>query len=244
MDKTISRLKEIVAENNHIVAFTGAGISSESGIPTYRGVGGLWTKYDPSIYADINYFLKDPSYYWNFFKDVRYPMLRKANPNVAHYALVDLERQGKIDCVITQNIDGLHHLAGQSNVIELHGNTKKIVCMVCKKNFQIDEVYRNLDKELPPKCSCGGILRPDVVFFGEQLPVKALTCAENAAKNCEVFMVFGSSLLVYPAAQLPLIAKRNEAILIIINIDTTPMDEIADINIHKSASQVLSEIIN
>jgi NAD-dependent deacetylase len=116
--------------------------------------------------------------------------------------------------------------------------------MICKKTFSIDEVYKNLDKELPPKCSCGGILRPDVVFFGEPLPREALAFAENAAKNCEVFMVLGSSLLVYPAAQLPLIAKRNEAILIIINIDTTPMDEIADINIHESASQVLSEVIN
>ena len=121
---------------------------------------------------------------------------------------------------------------------------KKIICMVCKKNYSIDEVYKNLDKELPPRCSCGGILRPDVVFFGEMLPRKALTYAENAAKNCEVFMVLGSSLLVYPAAHLPLIAKRNGVILIIINIDITPMDEIADINIHKSASQVLSEIIN
>jgi NAD-dependent deacetylase len=242
MDKQISELKKIVTNSKQLIAFTVAGLSTESGIPTYRGAGGLWTKYDPAIYADINYFLQDSSYYWNFFREVRHPIIKKAKPNAAHYALVELEKQGKLRQVITQNIDGLHQMAGQSNVIELHGNTRKILCMECDKVFSMDKVYRRLEKEFPPKCTCGGRLKPNVVFFGEALPEKVLIEADYAAQNCDIFLVVGSSLVVYPAASIPKIAKRNGAILVIINVDSTPLDDIADLVIHESASKVLSRM--
>jgi NAD-dependent deacetylase len=243
VDEKIKKLKYLLDKAKKLVAFTGAGISSESGISTYRGAGGLWSKYDPSIYANINYFLQDSSYYWNFYRDERYPVLKKAKPNAAHYALVELEKQEKLYRVITQNIDGLHQMAGQSYVIELHGNSRKILCMKCDKAFTMDEVYKLLERELPPRCSCGGNLRPDVIFFGESLPQHALEEANIAARNCDMFLVLGSSLVVYPAAGLPEIAKMAGAKLAIINIDPTPLDNIADVVIHESASKILSQLI-
>ena len=243
MDEMISKLKKFIAKSDQIVAFTGAGFSAESGISTFRGAGGLWSKYDPSIYADINFFIKDPSYYWSFFKDERYPVIKKAKPNVGHYALVELEKRGKLYRVITQNIDGLHQMAGSSDVIELHGNTRKIFCMSCDKTYSIDETYNLLKKELPPRCSCGGLLKPGTVLFGEPLPEVALDMANLAARNCDMFLVLGSSLVVYPAAAFPEIAKKSGAILVIVNIDPTPLDDLADIVINNSTSKVLSKVI-
>ncbi len=243
MDEMISKLKKFIAKSDQIVAFTGAGFSAESGISTFRGAGGLWSKYDPSIYADINFFIKDPSYYWNFFKDERYPVIKKAKPNVGHYALVELEKRGKLYRVITQNIDGLHQMAGSSDVIELHGNTRKIFCMSCDKTYSIDETYNLLKKKLPPRCSCGGLLKPGTVLFGEPLPEVALDMANLAARNCDMFLVLGSSLVVYPAAAFPEIAKKSGAILVIVNIDSTPLDDLADIVINNSTSKVLSKVI-
>jgi len=242
MDEKISELKKIIATSDQIVAFTGAGFSAESGISTFRGAGGLWSKYDPDIYANINIFMQDSTYYWNFFKDERYPVIKKAKPNDGHYVLVELEKLGKLYRVITQNIDGLHQEAGNSDVIELHGTTRKINCLSCGKNYTMDETYKKLQKELPPKCNCGGNLKTGTVLFGEPLPQVALEMAKLAATNCDLFLVLGSSLVVYPAASMPRIAKKNGAALVIINIDPTPMDEMADIVINKSASKVLSAV--
>jgi len=244
MDGKISKLKKMVATSDQIVVFTGAGFSAESGISTFRGAGGLWSKYDPSIYADINYFIRDPSYYWSFFRDERYPVIKKAKPNDGHNALVELEKRGKIYRIITQNIDGLHQVAGSSDVIELHGNTRKILCTRCDETYNMDEAYERLQKELPPRCSCGAVLKPSTVLFGEPLPQYALDMATLAARNCDMFLVLGSSLVVYPAASMPRIAKKNGAILVIINIDPTPMDNIADIVINESASKVLSAVVD
>ncbi len=243
MDELISKLKKLVSTSDKIVAFTGAGFSAESGISTFRGAGGLWSKYDPSIYADINYFVKDPSYYWSFIRDERYPVLKKAKPNDGHYALVELEKRGMLYRVITQNIDGFHQIAGSSDVIELHGNSRNVFCMECDKTYTMEEVNKKLEEELPPRCSCGGILKPDTVLFGEPLPQYALDMATLAAKNCDMFLVLGSSLVVYPAASMPRIAKKNDASLVIINIDPTPLDNIADIVINESASKVLSTVV-
>ena len=244
MDNLIEKLKDIFANSTHLIAFTGAGLSAESGIPTYRGAGGLWTKYDPGIYANINYFLEDPSYYWNFFREERYPVIKQAKPNVAHYSLVKWEKEGKLSHVITQNIDGLHQKAGQSNVIELHGNTREIVCMDCNKIFSMEEVYKLLEYEFPPKCSiCQGLLRPNTVFFGEPLLQKKLNEAMQLALKCDLFLVLGSSLVVSPAAQIPKIAKDGGAALVIINVDKTPLDDISDLVIHDKVSKVLSKII-
>ena len=243
MDDTVSELKKIITTSDQIVAFTGAGFSAESGISTFRGAGGLWSKYDPNIYANIDIFMQDSTYYWNFFIDERYPVIKKAKPNDGHYALVELEKRGKLYCVITQNIDGLHQEAGQSDVIELHGNTRKIYCLSCGKTYSMDEIYEKLKKELPPKCSCRGNLKPGTVLFGESLPQHALEMARLAAENCDLFLVLGSSLVVYPAASMPRIAKKKGATLAIINIDPTPLDGTADIVINDSASKVLSKLI-
>ena len=243
MKETISKLKKFVSTSDQIVAFTGAGFSAESGISTFRGAGGLWSKYDPSIYADINVFMQDSTYYWNFFRDERYPVIKKAKPNDGHYALVELEKRGKLYRVITQNIDGLHRVAGQSDVIELHGNTRKVNCLNCDKTYTMDEAYKILQKDLPPRCSCGGVLKPGTILFGEPLPQVALDMAMLASKNCDMFLVLGSSLVVYPAASMPKIAKRNGATLVIINIDPTPLDDTADLVINGSASKVLSALI-
>jgi len=243
MDEAISRLKKIVDSSDKIVAFTGAGFSAESGISTFRGAGGLWSKYDPNIYANIDIFMQDSTYYWSFFRDERYPVIKKAKPNAGHYALVDLEKRGKIYRVITQNIDGLHQVAGSSDVIELHGNTRKINCLSCSKTYTMDETYELLQRELPPKCSCGGNLKPGTVLFGEPLPQAALDMAMLASKNCDMFLVLGSSLVVYPAASMPSLAKKSGAVLVIVNIDPTPLDNTADLVIRESASKVLSRLI-
>jgi NAD-dependent deacetylase len=244
MDELISKLKKLVSTSDQIVAFTGAGFSAESGISTFRGAGGLWSKYDPSIYADINCFIQDPTYYWSFFRDERYPVIKKAKPNNGHYALVELEKRGKLYRIITQNIDGLHQVAGSSDVIELHGNTRKIFCTSCDKTYSMDEVYEQLKKELPPRCFCGAVLKPGTVLFGEPLPQMALDMAKLASQNCDMFLVLGSSLVVYPAASMPRFAKKNGAALVIINIDPTPLDNLADIVIHESASKVLTAVID
>ena len=239
----IDKLKEIVSTARRIVAFTGAGISTESGIPTYRGDDGVWHKYDPNKYANIHNFLKDPEYYWNFFKEVRYPVIKKAKPNKAHIALASLEENGKLEAVITQNIDGLHQLAGSKMVLELHGNTRHISCLNCKKQHTMDEVYNRLETQLPPLCSeCGGILKPEVVFFGESLPVTVLEEAVKITNECDLFFTIGSSLVVQPAASLPLMAKEKGANLVIINKDATPLDTFADIVFHTTASEVLDKI--
>ena len=244
LSNAYDELKKIVANAKQLVAFTGAGLSAESGIPTYRGAGGLWTKYDPSKYADINYFMKDPVYYWCFFRDVRYPLLKQAQPNPAHHALVALEKQGKLTTLITQNIDGLHQLAGQSHVIELHGNTKRFRCMTCDKRFSMDEIVHRFKDEFPPRCSCKGSLRPDTIFFGEALSSQALHKAIESTQHCDVFLVIGSSLVVTPAAQLPVLAKDQGAKLVIINIDKTPIDDLAQLVIHESASTVLFNVVD
>ena len=237
-------LQRLCSRSARLVAFTGAGISAESGIPTYRGAGGVWHKYDPAKYADIGQFLEDPSYYWNFFKDVRYPALRRAEPNAAHRALARLEERGTLRAVITQNIDGLHQAAGSRRVLELHGNTTRIRCMNCGVTYGMDEVYTQIGTRLPPLCSaCDGPLKPDVVFFGEALPGDVLEEAAAESRGCDLLLVVGSSLVVHPAASLPVMAKDGGARLVIVNRDPTPLDPLADLVIHAAASEVLERLV-
>lgn len=238
---SMQELKQMIAGAGRIVAFTGAGISAESGIPTYRGSDGVWNKYDPNKYANVNYFFQDPSYYWNFFKEARYSVLKAAEPNAGHKALARLEHAGRLAAVITQNIDGLHQAAGCKNVLELHGNTRTIGCLDCGTDYGIDAVYEQLETELPPKCrQCGGTLKPRVVMFGESLPVDILERATEESGKCDLFISVGSSLVVQPAASMPAIAKRAGASLVIVNQDPTPLDDRADLVIRESASSVLS----
>jgi len=244
MNNQVEQLAAMIRNASRIVAFTGAGISAESGIPTYRGEGGLWNKYDPTVYAHIDYFMKDPTLYWSFFHDARYDILRKAQPNPAHVALANLENAGKLKAVITQNIDGLHQLAGSRHVLELHGTTRDIYCLQCGKHYGIDELHEMLLRNNPPPCTnCAGMLRPAVVFFGESLPEDVLEEATDEAAKSDLMLAIGSSLVVYPAAWLPERAKRSGAKLAIINRDPTPLDEIADLVINASAADVLASAL-
>lgn len=242
--ETSSRtLQGLIEEAAHVVAFTGAGISAESGIPTYRGDDGLWNKYDPDRFANIDYFHSDPAYYWNFFKEVRYPVISRAQPNQAHLALARLEQSGVLKAVITQNIDGLHQAAGSRNVLELHGNTRRIICLSCGDALDMDAVFDMLSDQLPPRCpACKGTLKPDVVFFGESLPTDILESSVALAKVCDLLVVIGSSLVVQPAAALPVMAKGNGAKVVIINRDPTPLDSLADLVFHDSATNVFSQL--
>ena len=231
-------------KSKYTVIFTGAGISSESGIPTYRGEDGLWKKYDPNLYANISHFNQNPAYYWNFFKDVRYPLLKNAKPNQGHLALAEMESAVKLKTVITQKIDGLHQEAGSSSVIELHGTTRVIYCVNCSEEYSLDNVFARLETEIPPLClECQGNLRPDVVFFGESLDSQVLNSAYQEARSCDYLLVVGSSLVVYPASHIPLYAKQAGAALAIINKEPTPFDDLADYVIHEEAGKVLPRIV-
>ncbi|NNE71066.1 MAG: NAD-dependent deacylase [Rhodothermales bacterium] len=237
----LDRLKTLVEGARSAVAFTGAGISADSGIPTYRGNDGLWTKYDPAKYADINYFRRDPEYYWRFFQEVRYHVLSRAQPNEGHLALSTMEQRGKLTALITQNIDGLHQRAGSQRVIELHGNSRRFPCVDCGTVDTLEEVFARLDVEFPPCCtSCGGSLRPGVVFFGEMLPPGAMEESTEAASACDLFLAIGSSLVVTPASSLPVIAKEHGARLVLINNEPTALDGMADLVMREGASEVLS----
>ncbi|MEJ2037374.1 MAG: Sir2 family NAD-dependent protein deacetylase [Desulfosarcinaceae bacterium] len=234
-------LETLIAGAAHMVAFTGAGISAESGIPTYRGDDGLWNKYDPAKFADIDHFHADPSCYWRFFREVRYPLIAGAKPNPAHLALANLEQKGPLRAVITQNIDGLHQAAGSRRVLELHGNTRRIICLNCGKVYAMNEVFAMLDRALPPVCAgCRGALKPDVVFFGERLPLDVLEASAREVSACDLLVVIGSSLVVQPAATLPLKAKEAGARIVIVNRDPTPLDGLAHMIFRENAAKVFA----
>jgi NAD-dependent protein deacetylase/lipoamidase len=240
----IGRAAGLLRGAKRMVAFTGAGISADSGIPTYRGAGGLWSKYDPEKYANIDYFRRDPTYYWRFFRDVRHPVLDAARPNEAHAALAHLESSGRLDTVITQNIDGLHQEAGSERVLELHGNTRRFLCQQCAAVFGLDVTWERLQAALPPTCpDCGGGLRPDVVLFGEMLPEAVLRQAVEAARSADVILVVGSSLVVQPAAGLPVLTMEHGGRLIIVNVGETPLDRVATIKIDAGAAEVLPQLV-
>lgn len=234
-------LSAILREARRVVAFTGAGASAASGVPTYRGAGGSWTRYDPAKYASIDYFREDPTYYWRFFRDERYPALASAGPNAVHHALAALERSGRLGALVTQNIDGLHQAAGSRRVLELHGNSRRFPCESCGAVHDLETVRPLVDRAVPPRCpACGSAaLRPDVVLFGEALPMDVLAEAARAMDEADLALVVGSSLVVHPAAGLPLRAVRAGARLVIANMDPTPLDGLAALVIRAPADQVL-----
>ena len=234
-------LAELLADRPRAVALTGAGASAASGVPTYRGAGGSWSRYDPAKYASIDYFRENPEYYWQFFRDERYPALSSARPNPVHHCLAAFERQGRLSAVVTQNIDGLHQAAGSERVLELHGNSHRFRCEHCAANHRADVVRSLLDDAIPPMCpQCGQpSLRPDVVLFGEALPVAVLAEAVEEMAKTGLVIVVGSSLVVEPAASLPLEALRRGAKLAILNVDPTPLDALASLLIREPADHVL-----
>jgi len=243
--KIISKAAELVQSASAIVAFTGAGISTPSGIPDFRSdKSGLWEKHDPMAVASIYGFRQNPQ---GFFDWVR-PLAEKtvqAKPNPAHLALVELERMGKLDSIITQNIDMLHSRAGNTNVYELHGHMREATCIHCFTKYEGEQVLADvLATGNVPKCSkCGGVIKPDVILFGEQLPYKQVQLSKNAARKCDLMIVIGSSLEVYPASELPVLAHRNNAKVIIINLEPTPLDKLADVIIRDNVADVLPAIV-
>ena len=221
-----------------IVFVTGAGISQESGIPTFRGKDGYWRKYDPMQLATINAFNQNPNLVWEWYEDRRRNILA-AHPNKGHLAISDLARYKDV-IVLTQNIDGLHQRAGSKQVLELHGSIIRIKCTVC--DFK-DNITNNFT-ELPPRCKCGKILRPDVVWFGEALPQDIWQDAISHAKKCDVMIIAGTSLAVSPANTLPIFAKQNGAVLIEVNPEETIMSESMDLSLRETSASALPHLIS
>ncbi len=241
MSEKIETLAKFIVKSSCNVALTGAGISTPSGIRDFRGTDGLWKIVNPEKF-EINYFNENPDEVWELFN--RYFMFEnKISPNAAHIVLAELEKMGMLCTVITQNIDGLHQSAGSGNVIELHGSLKNAICTVCKKKYDLRglaERYNNA-----PKCeSCGGILKPDIVFFGEPLDDKVLRKATDYSSRAEIMLIIGSSLSVSPANYLPLYAKRNGSKIVIINDTPGENDHMADIIIRGRVEMVLPELLN
>jgi len=220
-----------------IVFVTGAGISQESGIPTFRDKYGLWRKYDPMQLATIDAFFDNPKLVWEWYEERRKNILN-AQPNTGHTSIAQLEKYKEV-VVLTQNIDGLHQRAGSTNVLELHGSIIRIKCTVC--NFK-DEITTSFE-DLPPSCSCGNILRPDVVWFGESLPQDVWHRAIVHASSCDVMIIAGTSLAVSPANSLPVYAKQNNSLLIEVNPEETVMSSEMDLSIKDASAKALPKLI-
>ncbi|BDR91934.1 NAD-dependent deacetylase [Vulcanisaeta souniana JCM 11219] len=240
--ENVERAADILVNAHHAIAFTGAGISTESGIPDFRGPQGLWRQYNPEI-ATIDYFLQHPKEFWLFYR-MRLSTLFTAKPNRAHIALAELEKMGIIKTIITQNIDGLHQAAGSNNVIELHGTMRRAVCLACGHTYPMDAVIKKIDSgQVPPLCDgCGGILKPDTVLFGES--VKDFERARELALMSDAVLVVGSSLSVYPAAYIPLFVKEMGGKVIIVNMEPTELDYIADVIIQCKAGDAMSLLLD
>lgn len=245
----IDRVAELICRAERLVVFTGAGVSTESGIPDFRSPGGVWDRFDPEEFTYQNFVgsVEGRRKYWELGRHI-YPVIQRAEPNAAHYAIAEFDRLGRLDCVITQNIDNLHQRAGlpAEKVIELHGNATRARCLSCGREYTRGEVHGWLEggveiPECPPPC--GGIIKPHTVMFGEAMPVRETLEAERRAKRADLFIVVGSSLVVYPAAMMPLYAKQAGAALVIVNLTETPHDPYADVLLPGKAGPVMEQIL-
>jgi len=239
---SIEKLKAIIEESNNIVFFGGAGVSTESNIPDFRSSIGIYTtesnlKYPPEMILSHSFFIRHPEDFFDFYKNKM--IYKDAKPNDAHIALAELEKRGKLKAVITQNIDGLHQMAGSKNVLELHGSVYRNYCMKCHKSFDLDYI---LESKGVPRCDeCNGIVRPDVVLYEESLDMGLLNRAIEYIRNADVLIVGGTSLVVYPAAGL--IEYYNGNKLILINKSPTPYDYIATLTFNDSIGKVLKQVV-
>jgi NAD-dependent deacetylase len=240
----IERAAELLGRARRGLVFTGAGVSTESGIRDFRGPNGLWKQYDPYKTADIRYFMEDPTRYWTISRE-RWRTYKQAHPNPGHYAIAAMEEAGLVSAVVTQNTDGLHAEAGSRTVIELHGNGREVVCLDCGGREPRTEVQARLEAEMPPRCKLcgGGFIKPAVVFFGEALPPGALADAYARAAAADLVLVVGSSLQVYPAADIPMAGVRAGAPLVIVNEERTPFDELAQAVIRAKSGEVLPVLL-
>jgi len=238
----IQAAAKLITNSKRAFAFTGAGISVESGIPSFRGEDGLWEKYDP-IFLDINYFKENPEQSWKLNYQVFYKFFNKSKPNLAHQILAKMEESNFIQGIITQNIDSLHHQAGSKNIYEFHGNSRNLICIDCKSKTKFQkEILENI----PPYCNkCGGILKPDYIFFGEPIPEPARTMSFNEAELCDLLIVIGTTGEVQPAAHIPYIAKRNGADIVEINIKPSLYTEdISDLYLEGKATEIMEKLYN
>ncbi|NWF94429.1 MAG: NAD-dependent deacylase [Syntrophaceae bacterium] len=238
----IERAAKDILQSKKTIAFTGAGISVESGIPDFRSAQGLWQKYDPEEYAHIHAFYANPDKVWLMLKDM-FSLIISARPNPAHIGLAELERMGLLSSVITQNVDGLHQAAGSSKVIEFHGSHRTLTCLKCSN--RVDGTTLTLD-DLPARCPrCSSLLKPDVVFFGEPIPWDAQIASFEESQSCTAVLVIGTSAVVYPAASIPFTAKERGATVIEINTEPTPLTgQISDYLICGPAGKIIPAIVD
>lgn len=236
-------LNNLIKNSNNIVFFGGAGVSTESNIPDFRSSSGLYNKsnanfnYPPEVMLSHSFFIKHPELFFDFYKTKM--VFKEAKPNDAHYFLAKLEQMGKLKCIITQNIDGLHQMAGSKNVLELHGSIHRNYCMKCGKSFSLDSII-NTTSSIPTCDTCGGIIKPDVVLYEESLDMNTLNSAVDYIKNADVLIVGGTSLVVYPAAGLIDYYKGNK--LVLINKSSTPYDNMANLVINDSIGNTLNDL--
>ncbi len=248
MDSGLLKGAEMIHGAKRILVFTGAGLSTESGIPDFRSPGGIWEKYDPSDFY-FQKFISDPGArekYWDMSSEF-YTTMKRARPNKAHMAVKALEDAGKLSAIVTQNIDNLHRQAGNNpdNIIEIHGTAFLVTCLDCDAPYDRDVIEQRLREGIKaPSCDhCGGILKPATVSFGQSMPEEKMARSFREAETCDLCMVLGSSLVVQPAASVPEHAARNGAPLIIINRDPTPLDGIADLVINMSLTAALENMV-
>ena len=229
-----------IASRGNCVALTGAGISVESGVPAFRGAQGLWDRFDPMEYATIGAFRKDPGKVWRMPAEM-IEILGRAAPNPAHRGIAELESLGLLRSVITQNVDGLHQAAGSRGVVEFHGSARELVCLFCPNRYPTRE---KVLEGIPPRCGCGAILKPDIIFFGEQIPRAAMETAESEAEAAAVLLVVGTSAEVTPACGIPLLARRQGALIVEINPEETVLTRsISDAHLRESAGTALPKIL-
>jgi NAD-dependent deacetylase len=243
----IEQLRSVIEASQRGVVFTGAGISTESGIPDFRSPGGIWTKYQPIDFGDFmaSEEMRRESWRRKFASDA---VMSKAKPNKGHLAVAQLVRSGKASSVVTQNIDGLHQLSGVpgDQIIELHGNATYAACLDCGKRYELDDIRKVFERdETLPVCDyCNGIIKTATISFGQAMPMAEMRAAEAETLACDLFLSIGSSLVVYPAAAFPELAKRNGARLVILNRDPTPLDGIADLVLNTEIGPTLTAVVD
>jgi len=234
------RLLSVLKKANSVAVFTGAGISAESGVPTFRGEDGLWKKFRPEELASLDAFMRNPDLVWEWYR-YRKKIIADLKPNAGHYALAEIEKRHEHFAIVTQNIDNLHRRAGNKNVYELHGNIERNYCIDCRKSFSNAEI---ISYEKTPHCTCGGLVRPDVVWFGEFLPEDQWNAGVAAAEHADIFFSIGTSAVVYPAASLPMIAKRAGAYVVEINLERTELSNNADEVLLGKSGEILPKLID
>jgi NAD-dependent deacetylase len=240
MKEMIGKVAGFFSGIQNVVVLTGAGMSVESGIPAFRGSQGLWRKYDPMEYASIEAFCQNPVKVWKMLRELD-ETIACAEPNPAHYSLAELEKIGKVSLLVTQNIDGLHQAAGSRQVVEFHGSQRRLRCLNCGRTFSRNEALLLDD---PPRCLCSGLIKPDIVFFGEEIPEQAIKAAFAMSSICQLMLVVGSSAQVAPASHLPLLAKQAGARVVEINLEKTPLsEEISDVVLLGDAGEILPELV-